>query len=60
MIWSLREIHSVVLWLTTHLKVTAATGLIVLALLGLVAAMTYGFSAWAFRRSARESLSSAG
>jgi hypothetical protein len=56
LIWSLRELKSVVHLLPTHLVVSDWTVWISLGLLGVVVAIALLFSLWVFRRSARTSM----
>ena len=56
LIWSLRELKSVVHLLPTHLVVSEWTVWISLGLLAVVVAIALLFSLWVFRRSARTSM----
>ncbi len=56
LIWSLRELKSVVHLLPTHLVISAWTAWISLGLLAVVVAIALLFSLWVFRRSARTSM----
>jgi ABC-type antimicrobial peptide transport system permease subunit len=56
LIWSLRELKSVVHLLPTHLIVSEWTVWISLGLLAVVVAIALLFSLWVFRRSARTSM----
>jgi len=56
LIWSLRELKSVVHLLPTHLVVSGWTGWISLGLLAVVVTIALLFSLWVFRRSARTSM----
>jgi hypothetical protein len=55
-IWSLRDIHRIVLSLPTHLQVTPLTGGVLLILVAAVGAIGYAFTVWAFQRTAHASL----
>ena len=57
LIWSLRELKSVVHLLPTHLVISDWTVWISLGLLAVVVAIALLFSLWVFRRSARTSMS---
>jgi hypothetical protein len=56
LIWSLRELKSVVHLLPTHLVISNWTVWITLGLLGVVVTIALLFSLWVFRRSARASM----
>jgi hypothetical protein len=56
LIWSLRELKSVVHLLPTHLVISDLTFWITIGLLGVVVAIALLFSLWVFRRSARTSM----
>jgi len=56
LIWSLRELKSVVHLLPTHLVLSDLTFWITIGLLGVVVAIALLFSLWVFRRSARTSM----
>ncbi|HXG53255.1 MAG TPA: FtsX-like permease family protein [candidate division Zixibacteria bacterium] len=56
LIWSLRQLKSVVHLLPTHLVVSQQTVWVALGLLALMAGMALLFSLWVFRRSARASV----
>jgi hypothetical protein len=56
LIWSLRELKSVVHLLPTHLVISEWTVFISLGLLAVVVAIALLFSLWVFRRSARTSM----
>jgi hypothetical protein len=56
LIWSLRELKSVVHLLPTHLVISEWTVWISLGLLAVVVAIALLFSLWVFRRSARTSM----
>jgi heme/copper-type cytochrome/quinol oxidase subunit 2 len=56
LIWSLRELKSVVHLLRTHLVFSHLTAWISLGLLVVVVAIAVLFSLWVFRRSARASM----
>jgi ABC-type antimicrobial peptide transport system permease subunit len=56
LIWSLRELKSVVHLLTTHLVFSDLTFWISLGMLAVVVAIALLFSLWVFRRSARASM----
>ena len=56
LIWSLRELKSVVHLLRTHLVLSHLTLWISLGLLAVVIAIAVLFSLWVFRRSARASM----
>ena len=56
LIWSLRELKSVVHLLPTHLIISAWTVWISLGLLAVVVTIALLFSLWVFRRSARASM----
>lgn len=56
LIWSLRELKSVVHLLPTHLVLSHLTVWISFGLLGIVIAIALLFSLWVFRRSARVSM----
>ena len=56
LIWSLRELKSVVHLLPTHLVISELTFWIAIGLLGVVVAIALLFSLWVFRRSARTSM----
>jgi len=56
LIWSLRELKSVVHLLPTHLVISAWTVWISLGLLAVVVTIALLFSLWVFRRSARASM----
>ena len=56
LIWSLRELKSVVHLLPTHLVISDWTVWISLGLLAVVVAIALLFSLWVFRRSARTSM----
>jgi FtsX-like permease family len=56
LIWSLRELKSVVHLLPTHLVISDWTAWISLGLLAVVVAIALLFSLWVFRRSARTSM----
>jgi hypothetical protein len=56
LIWSLRELKSVVHLLPTHLVISSWTVWISLGLLGVVVTIALLFSLWVFRRSARASM----
>jgi len=56
LIWSLRELKSVVHLLPTHLVMSGLTFWISLGLLAVVVAIALLFSLWVFRRSARASM----
>jgi ABC-type lipoprotein release transport system permease subunit len=55
-VWRLRELKSVVHLLPTRLVVSAWTGALALLLLFLVVAVAWLFSAWVFRRTARQGI----
>ena len=54
LIWSLRELKSVVHLLRTHLVLSSLTAWISFGLLAMVVAIAVLFSLWVFRRTARE------
>ncbi|HLQ32174.1 MAG TPA: FtsX-like permease family protein [Chloroflexota bacterium] len=56
LIWRLREIQTITLLLTTHLRTSWLTAWVSAILLALVLTVSYAFSRWAFRQTARESL----
>jgi ABC-type lipoprotein release transport system permease subunit len=56
LIWSLRRLLTLIIFLPTHLVITTHTVLVGLLLLGLLSGVVIVFSLWAFRRTARESL----
>jgi hypothetical protein len=56
LIWSLRELKSVVHLLPTHLVISDLTFWIAIGLLAVVVAIALLFSLWVFRRSARTSM----
>ncbi len=56
LIWSLRKLLTLIIYLPTHLVITTHTILVGLLLLGLLSGVVIVFSLWAFRRTARESL----
>jgi hypothetical protein len=56
LIWSLRKVLMVVMYLPTHLVVPATTGLIGLTLLVILFGVALAFSLLMYRRTARESL----
>lgn len=56
LIWSLRKLLTLIIFLPTHLVITTHTILVGLLLLGLLSGVVIVFSLWAFRRTARESL----
>jgi ABC-type lipoprotein release transport system permease subunit len=56
LIWSLRELKSVVHLLPTHLVISEWTVWISLGLLAVIVAIALLFSLWVFRRSARASM----
>jgi ABC-type lipoprotein release transport system permease subunit len=57
LVWQLRELKTVLMYLTTHLAVSLQTGLIAAALVLLLLATLLFFTRWIFKRSAREGLS---
>jgi hypothetical protein len=56
LIWSLRELKSVVHLLPTRLVLSEPTFWISLGMLGVIVAIAVLFSLWVFRRSARASM----
>ena len=55
-VWQLREIHTVVQLLPTHLVIAPLAGGLALALLVLLVVVAAGFSWWAFRDTAHSSM----
>jgi hypothetical protein len=56
LIWSLRKVLMVVMYLPTHLVVPGVTALIGLSLMVALFAVALAFSLWIYRRTARESM----
>jgi hypothetical protein len=57
LLWQLRELKTVVVYLTTHLAVSAQTALVGAALVAVLAATLGVFTRWIYNRTAREGLS---
>jgi hypothetical protein len=56
LVWELRQLQTVMNYLPTQLAVSQQTGLIALALIGLLLGIVLVFGRWVFTRTARESL----
>ncbi len=56
LVWGLRKLLTLVVFLPTHLVITSQTLWVGLLLLGLLCGVIIVFSLWAFRQTARESL----
>ncbi|MEI8309811.1 MAG: ABC transporter permease [Verrucomicrobiota bacterium] len=57
LVWQLRAVKNILLYLTTHIAISHATILITVGLFLMIVAIGLIFSRWAFRRTAREGLS---
>jgi len=57
MVWQLREVKNILLYLVTHLAVSELTVAITIILFALITLVGIIFSRWAFRKSVREGLS---
>lgn len=57
LVWQLREVKNILLYLTTHLAISQMTVLIIAGLFLMIVAIGLIFSRWAFRKTAREGLS---
>lgn len=55
-LWNLRELHSVVQLLVTHLVVSSLTVAVSIIILIILTGAAYSFSFWLFRRSAHETI----
>ncbi len=57
MVWQLREVKNILLYLDTHLAISWLTIIITLILFAVITLVGLVFSRWAFRKSVREGLS---
>ena len=57
LVWQLREVKNILLYLTTHIAVSDLTVVIGITLFVLITLVGLFFSQWAFRKSVREGLS---
>jgi ABC-type antimicrobial peptide transport system permease subunit len=57
LVWQLREVRNILLYLTTHIAISQVTILIAAGLFVMIVSIGLTFSRWAFRKSAREGLS---
>jgi hypothetical protein len=57
LVWKLREIKTIMIYLRTHLAVSWQTAAVACVLVFIVLALVLFFSRWIFQRTARESLS---
>jgi len=57
LVWELREVKNILLYLVTHLAISELTVTITVILFFMIALIGYVFSQWAFRKSVREGLS---
>jgi hypothetical protein len=57
LVWQLREVKNILLYLVTHIAVSGLTIVITLILFILITLVGLIFSRWAFRKSVREGLS---
>jgi len=57
LVWELREVKNILLYLVTHLAISDLTITITVILFLMIAMIGYVFSQWAFRKSVREGLS---
>jgi ABC-type lipoprotein release transport system permease subunit len=57
LVWQLRAVKNILLYLTTHIAISQTSVLITAGLFVLIASIGVIFSRWAFRKTAREGLS---
>ncbi len=57
LVWQLREIKNILLYLVTHLAISGLTVVITVILFAVITLVGLVFSRWAFRKSVREGLS---
>jgi len=57
LVWELREVKNILLYLVTHLAISELTVIITVMLFFMIALIGYVFSQWAFSKSVREGLS---